>query len=342
MNVHALGSGSALLLSTPIWFDAVNAADHEQKQWLEISIQINPVAREPLSAFLFDLGCTGIVSENFDDRTLKAYFPLTGDPENIHGRIHVFLENLKKDFPEIQCFHVTVDKIGEQDWSQGWRRFFHTEQVTPKLVIVPVWEPIPPDTNSHIIRMDPGLAFGTGRHPTTRMCLKAMEKIQLDESWSMLDLGTGSGILAIYGAQLGAGRILALEIDEQALQWAKRNLEINRVSDRIDLSSKPVQDMEGAFSLLTANLILGEIIKLLYHMHRLLIPGGWLILSGLLSEQVEEIRARMREFQFVEKYVLYQEEWACVIVKKERAEGAGRRDAASGIIPGSRFHVPNC
>lgn len=136
--------------------------------WLEISIHLPPVAHDPLSAFLFDLGCTGIVSEDFQDHTLKAYLPFQED----------------------------------RDWSRNWRRFFRSERVTLGVMIVPAWESLPPSFKGHVIRIDPGPAFGTGQHPTTRMCLEAMERLQISPSWTMLDVGTGSGILAIYGAIL--------------------------------------------------------------------------------------------------------------------------------------------
>ncbi len=170
--------------------------------WLEISIHLPPVAHDPLSAFLFDLGCSGIVSEDFQDHTLKAYLPFQEDLEDIRSRIEVFLQNLKEVFPEAHSPKWTLKKIEDRDWSRNWRRFFRSERVTLGVMIVPAWESLPPSFEGHVIRIDPGPAFGTGQHPTTRMCLEAMERLQISPSWTMLDVGTGSGILAIYGAIL--------------------------------------------------------------------------------------------------------------------------------------------
>ena len=115
-------------------------------------------------------------------------------------------------------------------------------------MIVPAWEPMPDAVDGHVIRIDPGPAFGTGQHATTRMCLEAMEKIHFPKTWTMLDVGTGSGILATYGAQLGASKILAIDIDPEALRWAERNIQINDLSEFIDLSNTPLEQVKGTFS----------------------------------------------------------------------------------------------
>ena len=137
--------------------------------WLEISIHLPPVAHDPLSAFLFDLGCTGIVSEDFQDHTLKAYLPFQEDLEDIRSRIEVFLQNLKEVFPEAHSPKWTLKKIEDRDWSRNWRRFFRSERGTPRVMIVPAWESLPPSFEGHVIRIDPGPAFGTG-HILPRVC----------------------------------------------------------------------------------------------------------------------------------------------------------------------------
>jgi ribosomal protein L11 methyltransferase len=291
-------------------------SSHGHTRWWEISIDIDPIAHESLSAFLFDLGCSGIVSEDFRDHSLKAYIPFHENTEDIRGRVDTFLYHLGQIFPEIQSPKIRISKIKEQDWTRNWRRFFHADRVTSKLLIIPAWEPVPSALDAHIIRIDPGPAFGTGQHPTTRMCIAAMEQMQLTESWTMLDVGTGSGILAIYGAKLGAKKVVAIDIDPDALQWAKRNIRLNDLEGFIELSSQPLSVLKGSFSLLTANLTLQEIIHLESHFHGHLNPGGWLILSGVLREQVNQIRACFTNKDFQEDQTLFQEEWACMVAKK--------------------------
>jgi len=295
----------------------LTTSNPEDPRWLEISIVIHPIAHEAMSAFLFDLGCTGVVLENFRDSSLKAYLPFQEKFDDLRNRLNVFLGKLSEIFPQVQSPELTFSKIEDQDWSRNWQRFFHPDRVTRKLSIWPAWEPVPASINGHVIRIDPGPAFGTGQHATTRMCLEAMEKIvRADESWTLLDVGTGSGILAMYGAMLGAKRIFAIDTDPEALRWAKQNIELNGLTGSIELSSIIIEKIEDSFSLLVANLILGEILEIFPHFPRILNPKGLLILSGILEEQVKRVKSVLDSHGLCEHEILFQEEWACVIAKK--------------------------
>ncbi len=269
-----------------------------------------------MSAFLFDLGCSGVVLENFRDSSLKSYLPFQENFEDLRNRIQVFLRYLAEIFPQVRSPELTVSKIEDQDWSRNWQRFFHPERVTRKLSIWPAWEPLPASINGHVIRIDPGPAFGTGQHATTRMCLEAMEKIVPSESWTLLDVGTGSGILAMYGTMLGAKKIVAIDTDPEALRWAKQNIELNGLTGSIAFSSIPIEKLEDPCSVLVANLILGEILDIFPNFPRLLNPEGLLILSGILEDQVEQIKNVLDSYEFCEPEILFQEEWACMIAKK--------------------------
>lgn len=285
--------------------------------WLEISIQIHPVAHEALSAFLFDLGCEGLLSENFQGFTLKGYLPFQKDPETVKCRIEVFLRELESIFEEVESPKLGFQQIQNQDWSCAWRQFFRAIKVTPSLTILPAWEVVPSSHQGHIIRIDPGPAFGTGQHATTQMCLRDIGQFPKPKSWSMLDVGTGSGILAIYAAKLGSKRILALDTDPDALSWAKRNIALNDVSDAIELSSKPLEKWTETFSLIAANLDFGTILKLLPHFCRLLRDNGTAILSGLLREQGKNVQEKLGRLGCPRAHIHCQGEWACVIAKKK-------------------------
>jgi ribosomal protein L11 methyltransferase len=284
--------------------------------WLEITVDADPLVHEALSEFLFTLGCQGIAAESSHPAALKAYFP-SEKLEEIRSRLDLFLKKLEEIFPEARAPKLSISKIENQDWGLAWRRFFRTEQITPGLVIVPAWEKAPLIKDARVIRMDPGPAFGTGQHATTRMCLEMMETFPRAQPWSMMDVGTGSGILAIYGAILGAGRILALDTDPEALRWAKRNIDLNQLPVPIHVSDTPVEEVKDSFHLLAANLILHVIQELVPHFSRLLEPRGWLILSGLLKDQVEGVWARLKERGLEPERVLYREEWACILAVKK-------------------------
>jgi len=289
----------------------------ENLQWLELSIEIDPVAHEALSAFLFDLGCEGIISEDSPHHALKAYFSFQKDLEDIQNKIDAFLQTLEDVFPEVRSPKLIFGKIEDQDWNHQWRRFFRPDRVTKRLTVFPAWESIPEHVEGHVIRIEPGLAFGTGQHPTSRMCLEAMERVSLPGSWTMLDVGTGSGILAIYGAKLGASKIVALDVDPEAIRSAEGNIRLNHIVGAIELSSMPLEALKGRFSLLTANLTLGIILQLFPHFSRLLDPGGWLILSGLLTDQARDVQDYFPLHDFSEHEALHQAEWICMIARKK-------------------------
>jgi ribosomal protein L11 methyltransferase len=298
----------------------VTVSSPENRGWLEISIEIDPIAHDALSAFLFDMGCEGVVTEDFPDRSFKAYLPLQKNFQDIQNKINIFLRKLKEIFPELQSPKVKFSQIRDQDWNREWRRFFRPDHITQRLAVFPAWEPVPQNLEGEVIRIDPGPAFGTGQHPTTRMCLEAMERVSLPEFWTMLDVGTGSGILAIYGAKLGASSVVAIDTDLQAVRWAKGNVALNNLSETIQISSMPLQDLKDSFSLLVANLTLGLIMELLTRFSRLLDPDGWLILSGILGNNVQDLGKHLARHGFCEGQVLRQGEWACMIARK-RDEG---------------------
>lgn len=289
--------------------------DKNHPGWIEISINIDPVAHEALSAFLFDIGCEGVVSESFKDPTMRAYLQFQEGIEEIRNRIELFLHDLREIFPEAGEYSLKLERLEQQDWDTGWRKFFKPDQVSENLLILPVWEPAPAIPAGHIIRIDPGPAFGTGHHPTTRMCLMAMEDAGFTNPWTMLDVGTGSGILAIYGAKLGAREVVAIDNDPEAVRWAQRNIEINEMPVSIDLSITPIEEINKQYTLVTANLILGTILELMDQLVRVLAPDGLLILSGILREQVVEVEKKIFENGLKTDRVPCMEEWACMIVR---------------------------
>ncbi|MBN1626149.1 MAG: 50S ribosomal protein L11 methyltransferase [Deltaproteobacteria bacterium] len=289
----------------------------EHPGWIEISININPTAHEALGSFLFDMGCEGVVYESFRDKTLKAYLPFHEDIEETRNRIELFLHDLKGIFPEAKDCSLKLERLEQQDWDTGWRRFFKPDRISERLLILPVWEDAP-TTTGRIIRIDPGPAFGTGHHPTTRMCLMAMEEATLYSPWTMLDVGTGSGILALYGSMLGASEVVAIDNDPEAVRWAKRNIEINDIPVPIDLSVMPIEEIPNTYNLVTANLILGTILGLFDQLTRVLAPNGLLVLSGILREQVAAVQKKIDEKGLKIERIMNMDEWSCIIVRKTK------------------------
>lgn len=289
----------------------------ENPGWLEVAIDAAPELNDPLSAFFFDLGATGLVFEDFGNRTLKAYLPLEKSPEDIRNRISVYLSQLSLIHAHLPSPEFRLNKIENQDWQRNWRRFFRPVRVTDRLLVLPVWEKPPPHAEEvHIIRIDPGPAFGTGQHATTKMCLRAMESFEAQRKQTLLDVGTGSGILAIYGAKLGFEKIEAIDVDPEAVRWAEQNIRLNGDANAITLSGTRIEAIEGRFSLVCANLILGELLRLMPVFSRRVETRGHLVASGILRDQVERIEEALPATALFTSHVLYEDEWACMVLRK--------------------------
>ncbi|MBW2031835.1 MAG: 50S ribosomal protein L11 methyltransferase [Deltaproteobacteria bacterium] len=288
----------------------------KRKGWFEIAISIDPIAHEATTAYLFDMGCEGVVFEDHPDPCLSAYMTAECLSEKDLEALGKFLESLQEIFPEIAPPKFQVREVPEEDWSLYWRQFFKPDLVTPQLMILPPWEVVPGPFEGIVVKIDPGPAFGTGRHPTTRLCLKAMERTAPKGRWTMIDVGTGSGILAIYGKMLGAERVLAIDTDPEATRWARRNIRLNGLAGSIAVSSKPLEEWEGPFSILVANLTFEIILDLLPFFPRLLPSGGTAILSGILETQVRGLLNHLNQHQLEPCTILREDDWACVIALK--------------------------
>lgn len=283
--------------------------------WIEVTIEADPVTHEAISNFLMEMpGCGGVAAEQSGNRMLKAYLPDEGSSaEGIGLHIEAFLQKLRAFFPDAGPSSLQLDRIQDQDWRTAWRIHFGPEQVTPGLLILPAWSPAPSESKTRILRMDPGPAFGTGSHPTTRMCLQAMENSAPKRAFSLLDVGTGSGILAMYGVLLGASACFAMDVDEEALRWAEWNIHLNGLDGKVELSAAPISKLKKTFSMVTANLVLDVILDIMPCFPRLVGRGGTLILSGLLREQVPLVLPDLARSGFTVVGRLEKGEWACIV-----------------------------
>lgn len=188
--------------------------------------------------------------------------------------------------------------VQEEDWATAWKKFYKPLRIGRRVVLKPTWEAFTPNADDIVIHLDPGMAFGTGMHPTTRLCIVALEEV-VQPGDTVLDLGTGSGVLAFVAAHLGASSIVATDIDPLAVRVARENAALNGMDEQkltIELSSVPAQ-MAGRFQVIVAN-ILAEVLVGLFDstyenipLAEPLAPGGTLILSGILAEKAEMVLA---------------------------------------------------
>jgi len=275
--------------------------------WIELSCAVPAELADVTAEFLADLSGNGVCVENRNvdafshseipeqaTAIIKAYFPASGDREQIIAAASAFLDRLALQCPGQPLPPPVLSSVSTEDWSNSWKVNFKPLRIGRRLLIVPSWEEVQPREDDIVLRLDPGMAFGTGGHETTRLCLELLERIMeempLMHSPSVLDLGTGSGILAMAAVQMGAGRVCAVDIDPEAVEVARENLAANGLQDQVECSTTPVESMHGSFDIILANILAEELVRLADHLSARLAPGGSLILSGILAEKEGLVR----------------------------------------------------
>ena len=283
-----------------------------QEKYIVCSLKGEAEALEAGSWVLLESGAEGVIQEeNGADSTVSAYFP-AGRWESIKPMVLKNLEPAKVQFPSLSL--AKEAPVDPADWAEKWKEF-HKPVIMGSLWIGPPWlkNEIPDDKLPLII--DPGQAFGTGGHETTRICLALLSGwIRDGNRGNMLDVGTGSGVLALAGLLQGLESALALDNDPLAVEAALENAEVNSLTDRLEVRDSDLTLIEDEFSLITANLT-GPILKNnAKELVRLLAPEGRLILSGILIEETDEIRRIFRELRFVK--AIQMGEWTGMILEK--------------------------
>lgn len=275
--------------------------------WLEIACDIPADLADIFAEYLGELSGGGVCIENLNVdafshseialppiKTVKAYFSEEEDIDAILREIEQFLDRLAAQAPGTSLPKPIVSTVCSEDWSTSWKVNFKPLRVGRRLMIVPTWEEAPLNPDDIVLRLDPGMAFGTGGHETTRLCLELLETIMDGMPTlmtpSVLDLGTGSGILAIAAVRLGAGRVCAVDIDPQAIEVARENLVINDLANQVECSTTPLEKLKGAFDVILANILAEELVRLAPQLIERLAAGGMLVLSGILAEKEELVR----------------------------------------------------
>jgi ribosomal protein L11 methyltransferase len=262
-----------------------------------------------VSVVCADLGSCGLQTEEQGTQVLlTAYFAAEHARPDLWPALAAAVRRLGVD-PEFDL-SVTV----EEDWDTAWRRGLGPVQATPRIIVHPSWCPVAAAPPQVSVCIDPKMAFGTGGHETTRLCLRALEEL-VDGRSCCLDLGTGSGILAIAAAKLGAACVLALDTDPRAVENARENLTLNGVDDgRIEVLLGSLECAGGrTFSLIVANIQRSVLVPLLAGLANCLTPGGHLVLSGLLAPEVDACRQAVGAAGLRVVRGLAEGEWACLV-----------------------------
>jgi ribosomal protein L11 methyltransferase len=269
-------------------------------RYWELTIAATPDLAEGLTNFAWELGALGVIEEEEPERgaRLRAFFAGSTPARALEAKVRGYLDGLRALGFEPPG-ELRVRALADENWADAWRAHFTPVQVGRRLLIVPPWERPAPNGRT-VITIEPGRAFGTGHHGSTVGCLQAVESIvERDDPAEMIDLGTGSGILAIAAARLGVGAILAVDDDPDAVACATANATLNRVADRVRCVLGDAGTLQAAPApLVVANLLSAAHRRLAAHYGRVLVPGGTLILGGILEGEAADVTAVLGDHGF--------------------------------------------
>ena len=303
-------------------------------EWTDITITVPQKYADTAEAIATMVANGGIYIEDYSDLEQQAWEiahvdlieqDLLDQPRDI-VKVHMYLapdENLAEVLPlfrerlESSGIEYTLSTAGveQEDWQNAWKKYYHAMDIGKRLAIVPGWEEY--QTDRTVITMDPGMAFGTGTHETTSLCLEVLDE-RVKGGERMLDIGTGSGILAIAALKLGAAEAEGVDIDPMCVRTAGENAERNGVQDRLkvlvgDLSDKAT----GVYSIITANIVAAAILSLAPHVPALMAPDAVFIASGIIDTRKDEVMEGLRAAGLDPIEVHEKRGWVCIVCRKE-------------------------
>lgn len=310
-------------------------------QWIEVNVSVTHEAVEAVADMLTSIGSKGVAiedpqlindlrnsgtwelcdipeQENTEVVTVSAYY---ADDEKLEKRLAEIDEQLaliEERIGKYRFGNTRFRKVSEQDWANEWKQYFHVTHVGKGLVIKPSWEEYAPKEGEHVIEIDPGMAFGTGTHHTTNMMMERLEKVITPDS-TVFDVGTGSGILAIAAAMLGAKSVKAVDIDGVAVRVAKENVADNGLSEQIEVREGDLlHGTEGKADVIIANIIADIVIMLLQDIPQKLNDNGVLLASGIIEERMPDVEAAAQAQGLYVDAVDHRGGWVVMQMKKKK------------------------
>lgn len=305
--------------------------------WREVRIITKSEALEPVSGIFYGLDCKGVAIEDPNDilereqgpltwdfadinileykgnaAVVKGYFAQEEDMVRVISYIEEKLKELKDLGIDIGEGKIEDKEIYEQDWANNWKKYYKPTKISDKVVVKPTWEEYKKSEDELIIELDPGMAFGTGTHETTRMCIKALEEKVENES-TVFDIGTGSGILAIGAKLLGAKEVKAVDLDPVAVDAARKNVELNNIDEIEVLEGNLMNVIHGKADIVVANIIADIILFLCEDVKSFLKPGGVFISSGIILDRRAEVEEKLKAVGYKILEVKNEGEWVCIV-----------------------------
>ena len=315
-------------------------------KWQELTVEVLREAEEAASNILIELGSQGVAIDDsadylgrvgkygevfpevkqVDTVKITAYYPEHVDIDAVEKEVAQRLSALSDFGVNAGDIHYDTQELAEQDWAENWKKYYEPTRISHDLTIVPSWTDYEAKTGEKIIRLDPGMAFGTGTHPTTKMSLFALEQV-LRGGETVLDVGTGSGVLSIASSLLGAKSIYAYDLDEVAVRVAQENIDLNAGTENIHVATgNLLQGVDIQADVIVANILADILINMTEDAYRLVKDEGYLIMSGIISEKWEMVRESAEKAGFFLETHMIQGEWNASEYKKT--------DDISGVMGG--------
>ncbi len=278
--------------------------------WARITVTTSHNASEAVANCLFEMKATGVEFRSMDDDrvNLVAYYPLDDRVNTRMQKLRDFLAELPKWGIQPGPATINLKHVKSEKWAEAWKTAFPPQRIGKRTLIVPTWHETSHNETDILIRLDPGMAFGTGYHPTTRLSLELLENtVKIDDR--VADIGTGSGILSIAAVKLGAKQVDATEIDPTAIPVATENFQTNGVTQQVTLSQGDgLKDIEDKYHLIIGNILTKVVLPIIPNCPARLHPGGFVIFAGILETELEQIQSVLAENNFEDLQIVSEKE----------------------------------
>lgn len=309
-------------------------------KWSEFSIHTTEEAVEPVCNLLHEAGASGVVIEDPIDLVkdwgvhfgeiyqlspddypeegviIKAYFPVNSFLAETIEEIKEAINGLLMYDIDLGHNNIQLAEVHEEEWATAWKKYYKPVKVSSSITITPTWEEYTPTEEETVIELDPGMAFGTGTHPTTVLCIQALDKV-IKGGEQVVDVGTGSGVLSIAAAKLGAKKVLALDLDYVAVESASQNVLLNRVDDIVSVKQNHLlEGLEDQYEVIVANILAEVIIRFVQDAAAVLKPNGTFITSGIIKRKKQEVKDALIAGGFAIEEIVEMDDWVAFIAKK--------------------------
>lgn len=310
-------------------------------KWTEVKIITSSEYEDIVTNILYEAGANGLAIEDPDDIldlkkretdwdfiesslmdmdsekiVIKAYFPCTDDFIHTLESIRDKIEKTPKLLGGKPYGKLKTKELENVDYSENWKKHFKLFKIGKNIVIKPTWEDYEKEEDDLIIEIDPGMAFGTGNHETTSMCITAIEKY-MEEDFEVYDIGCGSGILSIVAAKLGANKVTAIDLDEVSVRVSEENIRLNDVEDKVQVLKGDLLDkIEGEADLIVANIVAEVIVEMVKDLDQYIKPGGILITSGIIEEKIPMVEEVLLDNNFEILEIEGQNDWSLIVGRR--------------------------